>query len=117
MEPGTEYLVMASHLPLKRITSTVRFFRGVSAVRRQLATADGLVGYTLRAKPLTRDYWTLSVWKDDQALGEFMRTPPHVQVMTSLKPFMGPTKFVTWKISAADGQPSMAGALEHLASG
>ena len=60
MEPGSDYLVMASHLPLKRITATIRFFRGVSAIRKQLATADGLVGYTLRAEPLARDYWTLS---------------------------------------------------------
>lgn len=117
MEPGTGYLVMASHLPLKRITATVRFFRAVSAVRKQLATAEGLLGYTLRAKPLARDYWTLSVWKDDGALRQFMRTPPHVQVMTSLKPVMGPTKFVTWTASAADGRPSMAAALEHLAAG
>ena len=117
MEAGTGYLVMASHLPLRRITATVRFFRAVSAVRRQLATADGLIGYTLRAKPLARDYWTLSVWKDDTALRQFMRTSPHVQIMTSLKPFMGPTKFVTWTVSAADGRPSMAVALEHLAAG
>jgi quinol monooxygenase YgiN len=117
MEPGIDYLVMASHLPLKRISSTVRFFRGVSTVRKQLATADGLVGYTLRAKPLARDYWTLSVWEDERALREFMRTPPHVQLMTSLKPLMGPTKFVTWKISAADGRPTKTDALEHLASG
>lgn len=46
-----------------------------------------------------------------------MRTPPHVQIMTSLKPVMGPTKFVTWQISAADGRPTMAGALEQLAAG
>ena len=117
MEPGTGYLVMASYLPLKRITATVRFFRAVSAVRRQLAIADGLIGYTLRAKPLARDYWTLSVWTDDAALRQFMRASPHVQVMTSLKPFMGPTQFVTWTVSAADGRPSMAVALEHLAAG
>ena len=117
MEPATGYLVMTSHLPLKRITATVRFFRAVSAVRKQLATAEGLIGYTLRAKPLARDYWTLSAWKDDTALRQFMRTPPHVQVMTSLRPFMGPTKFVTWMVSAADGSPSMAAALEHLAAG
>ena len=116
MEPGHDYLVMASHLPLKRISFTARFFRAVSAVRKQLATADGLAGYTLRAKPLARDYWTLSVWKDDTALRQFMRAPPHVQLMTALKPGMGPTKFVTWKISAADGRPSMASALEHLAN-
>jgi quinol monooxygenase YgiN len=95
----------------------VRFFRAVSAVRKQLATAEGLIGYTLRAKPLARDYWTLSVWTDATALRQFMRTPPHVQIMTSLKPVMGPTKFVTWKISAADSRPSMAAALEHLAAG
>jgi quinol monooxygenase YgiN len=116
MEPGTGYLVMASHLPLKRITATARFFRAVFAVRTQLAAADGLIGYTLRAKPLARDYWTLSVWTDNTALREFMRTPPHVKVMTTLKPYMGPTKFVTWTISAADGRPSMAGALDHLAA-
>jgi hypothetical protein len=46
-----------------------------------------------------------------------MRTPPHVQLMTSLKPFMGSTKFVTWTASAANGRPSMAAALEHLAAG
>jgi hypothetical protein len=58
----------------------------------------------------------LSVWKDEGALREFMRTSPHVQLMTSLKPYMGPTKFVTWSITAADGRPGLAGALQHLAS-
>jgi len=33
MEPGSDYLVMASHLPLRRISSTVRFFRGEWAGR------------------------------------------------------------------------------------
>ena len=117
MVPGTDYLVMASHLPLQRISATVRFFRAVSAVRKQLATADGLIGYTLRARPLARDYWTLSVWEDQGALREFMRTAPHVQIMSSLKPVMGPTKFVTWTVAAAEGRPSMDNALEHLASG
>ena len=51
MEPSPEYLVMASHLPLRRLSSTVRFFRAVNAVRGQLAHTDGLIGYTLRAKP------------------------------------------------------------------
>jgi quinol monooxygenase YgiN len=85
-------------------------------VRSQLARADGLIGYTLRAKPLARDYWTLSVWKDQEALREFMRTSPHVQVMTSLKPLMEPTKFVYWSIKTADGRPSFSDAMERLAA-
>jgi quinol monooxygenase YgiN len=116
MEPGREYLVMASHLPLRRVTSTLRFFRAVAAIRKQLRGAEGLVGYTLRAKPLARDYWTLSVWADRAALQAFMRTPPHVGVMGSLKPFMGPTKFVQWQITPADGRPSWSEALDRLAS-
>ena len=95
----------------------MRFFRGVSAVRKQLGTADGLAGYTLRARPLARDYWTLSVWTGETALREFTRTPPHVRLMASLKPVMGPATFVTWTISAADGRPSLAGALERPVSG
>ena len=106
---------MASHLPLERVSSTVRFVRGVLAVRKQLAHADGLVGYTLRAKPFARDYWTLSVWKDQAALHAFMRAPPHAQLMTSLKPLMGTTTFVRWSITASDGKPSLADALDRLA--
>lgn len=115
MEPGRDYLVMASHLPLTRITATVRFFRAVSAIRKQLASAEGLVGYTLRAKPLARNYWTLSVWTDQAALQGFMRTAPHVELMGSLKPFMAPTKFVQWEITATDGRPSWTQADERLA--
>jgi hypothetical protein len=116
MEPGRTYLVMASHLPLTRLTSTVRFLRAVAAVRKQLAAAEGLVGYSLRARPLSRGYWTLSVWADATALQEFMRTAPHVGVMSSLKPLMGPTRFVQWEIVAAAGRPTWAAALERLAS-
>lgn len=43
-------------------------------MRKQLAAAGGLIGYTLRARPLARDYWTLPVWTDSIALREFMRT-------------------------------------------
>jgi hypothetical protein len=114
MEPGLQYHVLASYLPLKRMTATVRFFRGVSAVRKQLASADGLVGYTLRARPLRRAYWTLSVWRDRDALQDFVRTSPHAELMGSLQPVMAKTKFAEWDISGADGRPTWSGALGHL---
>jgi len=116
LEPGREYVVMASHLPLRSVTSTLRFFRAVASVRNQLRPAEGLVGYTLRAKPLARDYWTLSVWTDRPALQTFMRTPPHVGVMSSLKPYMRPTKFIQWNVTAADGRLTWSEALHRLGS-
>lgn len=117
LESGRTYVVMASYLPLARLRSTPRFFRAVAAIRKQLPTAEGLVGYSLRAHPLSRRYWTLSVWNDRAALHEFMRTAPHVGVMTSLKPHMRATKFVQWEITAAEGRPDWAAALERLAAG
>jgi hypothetical protein len=114
MDQAERYLVMASHLPLKKLTSTVTFFRAVSAIRKQLAGADGLVGYTLRAKPMAREYWTLSVWRDEPALRLFMEAPPHVGLMASLQPLMRSTRFVQWEIAGSDGRPSWESALDHL---
>ncbi len=116
MEPAQSYLVMASHLPLKKLSSTPRFFRAVSAVRNQLANTEGLIGYTLRARPVAGDYWTLSVWTGESSLRGFMRTEPHAGLMGSLRPIMGPTKFVRWEIPGGEGRPSWSAALERLRS-
>jgi hypothetical protein len=90
----------------------VRFFQGVSAVRKQLATADGLVGYTLRAKPLARDYWTLSVWKTTRAPGLHAHVPSH-PVDDLAQAVHGPTKFVTGRYSRPTADPAWQ-ILEHL---
>ncbi|HXC79622.1 MAG TPA: antibiotic biosynthesis monooxygenase [Candidatus Acidoferrum sp.] len=116
MEPGHTYVAMASHLPLTRLSATVTFVVAVRAIRRQLADVDGLIGYALRAKPLNRDYWTLSVWRDESSLGAFVKSSPHAELMRSLKPTIGPTKFVQWEISSADGRPSWTAAIERLTS-
>jgi heme-degrading monooxygenase HmoA len=115
-EAAHRYLAMATYLPLKRFSSTIRFFRAVFAVRNQLASADGLVGYSMRAKPLRREYWTVSVWRDQEALRAFVRTAPHLEVMSSLRSTMGPTKFAQWEITAEEGRPSWTSALDRLAS-
>ena len=63
----------------------------------QLERADGLVGWSLRARPFAKTSWTLSAWTDERALGEFVRRMPHNAVVDKLRPHMGPTRFTTWK--------------------
>ena len=75
------------------------------------------MGYSLRAKPLSSRYWTLSIWTDQTALLEFMRTPPHLGVMSSLKPLMAQTKFVRWEITGSDPPPPWTAALDRMAHG
>jgi hypothetical protein len=96
-DPDTVYLVMANRLPLRSITK-VPWFAGLTAsVLRQLERTDGVVGYSLRAQPLAKTFWTLSAWTDPSALAAFVRTMPHQGVMAKLRPHMGPTRFTTWQ--------------------
>jgi Domain of unknown function (DUF3291) len=114
LEPGREYLVLASSIPPRSRRSTWRLFRGASAVRKQLTVTDGVIGFALLARPLAKQYATLSVWRDEDALAAFAGAEPHRGLMSELSPQMGPTKFVRWTIRGADGRPSWRDALQRL---
>lgn len=115
LEPDHEYVVLASSIPPLSRSSTGRLFRGASTVRRQLASTEGVVGFSLLARPLRKQYATLSVWVDDDALAAFAAGSPHHKLMTDLSPEMGPTKFVRWTISGSGGRPSWGEAMQRLA--
>ncbi len=114
MDAEREYLVLASSIPAKRVSSAPRMFRGAQAVRRQLAQADGLIGFSLLAKPFTKQYATLSVWESQGALDAFVRQQPHAELMKALRPSMGDTRFVTWHVSGSGERPKWDDALERL---
>jgi heme-degrading monooxygenase HmoA len=113
---NSEYIVMASSLPLRRFRATVRFFRFVRAIRRQLARSDGLIGYSLWAKPIAKRYWTVSVWRDEASLAAFMRASPHREIMSSLRPDMKATTFVRWTVRGSDTPVPWEDALQRLAT-
>ncbi|HEX7277811.1 MAG TPA: hypothetical protein VF244_10595 [Acidimicrobiales bacterium] len=114
LEPDRRYVVLASSIPARRLSSTGRLFRGARQVREQLGRTDGVVGFSLLARPLRKQYATLSVWVDETALSGFAHHSPHGQLMADLAPEMGPTKFVRWTITGADGRPSWNDALRRL---
>lgn len=114
LEPGREYVVLASSIPPLSRSSTRRLFQGASAVRKQLARTEGVVGFSLLARPLRKQYATLSVWVDEDALSAFAGGSPHGELMTGLAPEMGTTKFVRWTITGSDGRPSWTDALQRL---
>lgn len=96
-----EYLALLSYLPLKKHRMIPRFLRFTLQIQKQLRNTPGAIGYSLRAKLMSRNFWTLSAWEDENSLMEFVRKLPHGEVMKSLAPFMGPTKFRQWKVSGA----------------
>lgn len=114
LDPDVEYLVLASRIPPKSIRSTHKLFAGARAVRKQLVSTDGVVGFALLAEPFAKHYATLSVWRDQAALDAFANAEPHRHYMSDLRPEMADTTFVTWTIRGADGVPSWDEALERL---
>ncbi len=114
LEADRDYLAFASWIPARRYGATPRLFRGASAVREQLATTPGLIGFSLLARPLRKQYATLSVWESYEVLAAFSRTEPHGRLMAELAPEMGDTKFVRWTIRGAEGRPTWREALRRL---
>ena len=114
LDPDREYLVLASSIPPKSVSSTWRMFRGSRTVRGQLLTTDGVLGFAMLAEPLRKKYATLSVWRDAVALEAFVGTSPHAELMAEMAPSMSEPKFVRWTISGIDGRPSWTDALTRL---
>jgi len=85
---------------LKSYWRIPRFFLYTAQVAKQLASAEGVLGYSVLARQ--KLFWTLSAWKDEAALRTFVQYPPHVHIMTALTPHMGETKFVRWTVKGSE---------------
>jgi hypothetical protein len=105
-EGEREYLALLTFLPLNKFRALPKFLKYNSQIERQLRESTGLIGYSVRAKLLKLNFWTLSVWESEAALMDFVYRLPHSEIMESLAPHMGQTKFTRWKIKGAETPPS-----------
>ena len=102
IDPDVTYIAMASRLPLRHYRSIPGFLWDAIAIRRQLATAPGLVGYALDAQLSKRTFWTFSVWKDRAELDAFAAANPHEAIITRLRPLLGETRFEFFPLPGKD---------------
>ena len=114
-EPSREYLVLLSYLPLRKYSKIPAFIQYSLQVQQQMRKSPGAIGYAMRARILSRNFWTLSVWEDDQALMEFVRAAPHREAMKSIAPYMGATKFTRWKLQGSAVPPTWDDAMKREA--
>ncbi|MGH7987068.1 MAG: DUF3291 domain-containing protein [Candidatus Binataceae bacterium] len=111
VDPDREYLVSLTYLPLRQGRSLPRFIVQTIAVTRQLKIAKGLLGYSLLARPLSKRFWTLSAWRDEDALNRFAVARPHLNTMRTMRPYMLETKFIRWNIKGREIPPGWEDAL------
>jgi nitrite reductase/ring-hydroxylating ferredoxin subunit len=104
-EVDKEYAALLSRLPLATFRAMPKFFRFVFGIRRQLAESEGLIGYSLDAHPLAKEFWTLSVWEDRDSLWRFVQKMPHSQAMQNLLPHMKQTEFFHFEVKGSSVPP------------
>jgi hypothetical protein len=93
-----EYFALLSYLPLNKCRAIPAFLKFTFKIQKQLGATPGIIGYSLRAKPLSCNFWTLSAWIGEKQLLDFVAKIPHGQAMKTMMPHMGPTKFTKWKV-------------------
>ena len=99
-DANREYLALLSYLPLK-YRAVPGFLRFSFQIQKQLRGTPGIIGYSLRAKVLSRNFRTLSVWEDQKTLMDFVAKIPHGEAMKAMAPHMGQTKFTQWKVAGS----------------
>jgi hypothetical protein len=101
-DPDATYVVMGSRLPLRGFRFVPRFLVHTMKIRRQLAVAEGLIGYALNARLLQKEFWTVSVWRSRDDLERFATADPHARIIRTKHQRMAPTTFVFWTCTGAD---------------
>jgi hypothetical protein len=97
-DTNREYFALLSYLPLNKYRAILPFLNFSFQIQKQLRSTSGIIGYSLRAKLLSRNFWTLSAWENEQALKDFVVKLPHGDAMKAMTPHMGQTKFTQWKV-------------------
>jgi quinol monooxygenase YgiN len=108
-----EVVVMASLLRLDSVRRAPGFLRAAMAIRRQVLRADGAVGVSLNTA-LPRTFFTLSAWRDRDALDAFVRSEPHLSSMRRYRPAMVDARFVFWSTGSDSLPPLWPEALRRL---
>lgn len=70
-------VVVTTHLHLRRLRDVPAFFRASMAIRAQTMRSPGARSLVLRARPLARQFTTVSWWDDEAAVRAFAVAEPH----------------------------------------
>ena len=100
-EQGSEFIHVATFLPLKSWRYMVPFQLTTSKVLKQAKESEGMVGYAVKADFPKKHFWTLSIWKDRGSMRRFVMAEPHLTAMEKFKEWAGDgSAFVEWASSS-----------------
>ncbi|MFE5257154.1 DUF3291 domain-containing protein [Streptomyces coelicoflavus] len=97
---ATEVHVFASRFETRTLWGALKFLVRTPGVWRQVGSAPGAYGASLKAEPFKRTFWTLSAWESPEALKTFARSGTHAPASQGLSAQMRGSKFASWPASS-----------------
>lgn len=109
---GSDFVSVATFLPVQRWADVIPFLRMSSRVSQQLMRSD-VIRFGLKTDILHKRFWTLSVWPDRESMRRFVAAEPHATAERKFGKWAGQgAAFVEWKNN--DGAIDWAVARESL---
>ena len=114
-DPAREYIAFTSAFHLKSFWRVPAFIRRANKIMKQADAAPGIVGWSLGFNLFTLDFYTLSVWQDNESLRRFVREGEHLISLTEFEhDLRRSTTFVHYKLLGRDVPAKWKDALERL---
>ncbi|MCI0440064.1 MAG: DUF3291 domain-containing protein [Chloroflexi bacterium] len=112
---GGEYVSIVTYLPLRGWRYLIPFMRMSGRVEKQLKQSTGAISYGMAADLFGKRFYTLTVWQDRRAMGEFVRAEPHAEAIRRFEEWAGEgASFAEWQTS--DPRANWNEAMERLKS-
>lgn len=115
VDPGREYIAFTSAFHLQSLLRVPAFIRRANKIMKQVDASPGIVGWSLGFNLFTLDFYTLSVWQDNDSLRRFVREGDHLTSLSEFEHDMRkPSTFVHFKLSGRDVPVKWKDALGRL---
>lgn len=98
----TDVVVVAVTYARYRPDQAAEFWRLTNAVQDSLPGQAGYVGHRLRRRLFANEAWTMTVWKDAQALEAFVSSPAHRTAMRATARLVEDAGFARFEVRGAD---------------
>lgn len=109
----SEFMHVATFLPLKSWRYMISFQLMTSRVLKQAKEAQGAVRYAVKADFPKKHFWTYSIWRDRDSLRQFVMAEPHATAVKKFAEWAGEgAAFVEW--TSSNGSIGWTEAMERL---
>jgi heme-degrading monooxygenase HmoA len=108
------YVAVATKLTSHRLRSTGRMFRGARRTAKQMCATPGCVGFASLARPLRKQYRSLSLWESEEARAGFVHSGAHGALVSGMGHEVASFETVHWTVAGDTGRPTWREGFDRL---